>query len=459
MHRRALLQLGLASTAAPTLALAATRAVDASAHGARGDGKTLNTRAIQAAIDEAAKTGGVVAFKPGVYLTGSLFLKSGVTLRLDKGVTILGSTNLADYPEIPTRVAGIELTWPAALINVYKQKDVRIVGDGTIDGDGKVFWDSYWTLRRKYDPKGLRWAADYDCKRPRLIQIFDSEKIELAGPRLRRAGFWTVHVCYSHDIHIADLNIRNNEGGRGPSTDGVDIDSSHDVLVERIDVVCNDDALCIKAGRDADGLRVARPTYNVTIRDCVVRDASAGITFGSETSGGFHDIKVSGLTVMHPTPVGILFKSAHTRGGVIRDIDIRDLHLQDVFTVFRVNLNWNPSYSYATIPDGMTNVPDYWRVMTQHVSAERGRAHLSDVRVSDIKAIGAKTAFEVAAFPEAPLERFAFDNLDLDVQAAGKIANARDWTFKRTLIDTLDGKAPEVVDSGGVVGLEPRPAA
>ncbi len=134
--------------------------------------------------------------------------------------------------------------------------------------------------------------------------------------------------------------------------------------------------------------------------------------------------------MLHPTPVGILFKSAHTRGGVIRDIDIRDMHLQDVFTVFRVNLNWNPSYSYATIPDGMTDVPDYWRVMTQHVLARARPRPLSDVRVSDIKAIGAKTAFEAAAFPRQPLERFAFDNLDLDAQAPGRIANAKDWTFK-----------------------------
>jgi polygalacturonase len=275
MQRRTLLQLGLVAASTPTLALAAGKAIFVT--GAVGDGKTLNTKAIQTAIDEAAKTGATIAFKPGVYRTGSIFLKSGVTLRLDKGVTLLGSQNLADYPEIPTRVAGIELTWPAALINVYKQKNVRIVGDGTIDGDGKVFWDSYWALRRQYDPKGLRWAADYDCKRPRLIQIFDSQEIELAGPRLRRAGFWTVHVCYSHDIHIADLEIRNNDGGRGPSTDGVDIDSSHDVLVERVDVACNDDALCIKAGRDADGLRVARPTRDIIIRDCVIRDASAGL--------------------------------------------------------------------------------------------------------------------------------------------------------------------------------------
>lgn len=451
MDRRALFQLGLVAVSAPSLALAAGKAILVT--GAVGDGKTLNTKAIQAAIDEAAKTGATVALKPGVYLTGALFLKSGVTLRLDKGVTLLGSQNLADYPELPTRVAGIELTWPAALINVYKQKNVRIVGDGTIDGDGKVFWDSYWALRRKYDPKGLRWAADYDCKRPRLIQVFDSEQVELAGPRLRRAGFWTVHVCYSHDIHIADIEIRNNEGGRGPSTDGVDIDSSHDVLVERIDVTCNDDALCLKAGRDADGLRVARPTYNVVIRDCVVRDASAGITFGSETSGGFHDIKVSGLKVHHPTPVGILFKSAHTRGGAVSNIDIADLHLQDVFTVFRVNLNWNPTYSYAEIPAGMTDVPPYWKVMSQPVSPEKGRCRLSDVRVKNIKAIGAKTAFEVAAFPDLPLERFSFDNLDLDSQTGGRIANARDWRFTRTKVDTLDGKPPEVTDSSGVTGL------
>jgi len=455
MQRRTLLRLGAVSAAlaSPALALAASRAIDAGAHGARGDGKTLNTKAIQAAIDEAAKTGGVVAFRPGTYLTGSLFLKSGVTLRLDKGVRILGSRDLADYPQMPTRVAGIELTWPAALINVYRQKNVRIVGDGAIDGDGKVFWDSYWALRRQYDPKGLRWAADYDCKRPRLIQIFDSSAVELSGPRLHRAGFWTVHICYSRDVKVSDVLISNNEGGRGPSTDGIDIDSSTNVLVERADITCNDDALCLKAGRDADGLRVARPTTDVVIRDCVVRDASAGITFGSETSGGFHNIQVSGLKVLHPTPVGILFKSAHTRGGKISDITIRDLHLQDVFTVFRVNLNWNPSYSYATIPEGMTDVPDYWRVMTQPVPPALGRAHLSDVRVSDIKAIGAKTAFEVAAFPDAPLERFSFDNLDLDVQAGGKIANAKDWRFTRSRIDTLDGKPPEVVDSTGVVGL------
>ncbi len=75
-------------------------------------------------------------------------MKSGVTLKLDKGVTLLGSQNIADYPERPSRIAGVEMTWPSALINVYQQSNVTITGEGTIDGDGKVFWDSYWALRK-----------------------------------------------------------------------------------------------------------------------------------------------------------------------------------------------------------------------------------------------------------------------------------------------------------------------
>src|SRR5690242_17115837 len=249
--------------------------------GAKGDGATLDTVAIQATIDRAAQMGATVRFAPGVYLTGSLFLKSGVTLLIDEGVRLLGSRSLEDYASIRTRVAGIEMVWPAALLNVYQQSGVRIEGTGVIDGDGKVFWDSYWKLRHEYEPRGLRWAADYDCRRPRLVHIYGSSDVTLRGLHLTRSGFWTVHVCYSKDVHISEVTIRNNEGGRGPSTDGIDVDSSQRVVVEKADIECNDDAICMKAGRDSDGLRVARSTHDVTVRDCVIRDAAAGVTFGS----------------------------------------------------------------------------------------------------------------------------------------------------------------------------------
>jgi polygalacturonase len=183
--------LGLAA-----LACACGTAMAAPVHvkdfGAKGDGTTLDTAAIQRALDAAAKSHETVTFAPGTYLTGSIFVKSGVTLQLDKGVTLLGSQNLADYPVMPTRIAGIEMSWPAALVNVYKQTNAIITGEGTIDGDGKIFWDSYWTLRKAYEPRGLRWASDYDARRPRLMQVFDSSDVHIGGGLLlRRSGFWT----------------------------------------------------------------------------------------------------------------------------------------------------------------------------------------------------------------------------------------------------------------------------
>lgn len=455
MHRRALLHgLTGALLVTPATGWSRERRFDAADYGAVGDGATLNTRAIQAAIDAAAAAGGgAVVLKPGVYLTGSLFVKSGVTLVIDREVTLRGVRDLAAYPTIRTRVAGIEMDWPAALLNVYRQRGAKIVGEGVVDGDGKVFWDSYWALRRKYDPHGLRWAADYDCRRPRLVHVYESDGVELSGLRLMRSGFWTVHVCYSRNVTVQDLVIRNNIGGRGPSTDGVDIDSSERVLVQRCDLSVNDDALCIKAGRDWDGLRVARPCREVRIKDCVVRDALAGMTFGSETSGGFHDIEVSGLRIEYPVPLGIFFKSGHTRGGAISNIRVQDVHLQDVATLFRVNLNWYPNYSYAKIPPHVTNPPDYWRALATPVPPEKGLPRIRDVRLSDIKAVGGKVGIEAAAYPEAPLRDFTFERLDWDVREGGSIANAENWRFVDCRIDTLDGAPPKVTASRGVTGL------
>ena len=134
--------------------LAAPKTFVANDYGAAGDGKTLDTSSIQKAIDAAAVAGGTVTLKPGTYLTGSLFLKSGVTLDVPEGSTIIGSEKLDDYPMLPTRIAGIEMTWPAALINVRDQQNVTITGKGTIDGDGPIWWKSYWDLRADLHAEG-----------------------------------------------------------------------------------------------------------------------------------------------------------------------------------------------------------------------------------------------------------------------------------------------------------------
>jgi polygalacturonase len=409
-------------------------------YGAKADGKTVNTTSIQAAIDAAAKAKGTVVFETGEYLTGALFVKSGVELRVDAGVELRGVQDLAAYPVMPTRVAGIEMKWPAALINVYEQNGVKITGKGTIDGDGSVFWDKYWKMRREeYEPKGLRWAVDYDCQRPRLIQVYKSSDVKVEGLTLKRSGFWTVHICYSRGVTADGLAIRNNIGGRGPSTDGVDVDSSSDVLVTHCDIECNDDAICLKAGRDADGLRVNRPTEKVRIIDNTVRAGAAGVTIGSETSGGIRDIHVDGLKAFGPVPAGILFKSASTRGGTIEDIDIRNVSLENVATVLSVTLNWNPSYSYAKMPEDVKNPPDYWKVLTEAVPPEKGLPHFRKVRISGVKATGAQRAFAVSSYKESPLEDFELSDFEIEAKTAGSIKDDRGWMFTRVNVKAADG--------------------
>jgi polygalacturonase len=165
------------SMALASAALAARTAVLVIDCGAACGGTVLQTASIQKAIDTAAPRGGTVSFKPGTYLTGALFLKSGVTLDIPDGVTITGSQDIKDFPELPTRIAGIEMTWPAALINVRDAHDVIITGKGTIDENGAVWWKTYNDLRAIYTPKGLRWASDYDAKRVRLSLIQNSYNV------------------------------------------------------------------------------------------------------------------------------------------------------------------------------------------------------------------------------------------------------------------------------------------
>ncbi|WP_210420843.1 glycosyl hydrolase family 28 protein [Chitinophaga sp. XS-30] len=271
---------------------AAQKIFTANDYGAVSDTTTMNTAFIQKAIDDcAAKGGGIVTLKPGTYVTGSLFIKSNVNFRIDDGVTLLGSQDFKDYPEIDTRIAGIEMKWPAAMINMLNVKNAALTGTGTINGRGRFCWDKYWKMRKEdYEPRGLRWIVDYDAKRVRTVLVQHSEDITLKGITIKNAGFWTVQLLYSTRITADGLVIRNNEDGKGPSTDGIDVDSSTWVLIENCDIDCNDDDFCLKAGRDWDGLRVNRPTEYVVIRKCIARRGGGLLTLGSETSGGIRHV-------------------------------------------------------------------------------------------------------------------------------------------------------------------------
>jgi len=441
--------------AAP-LAKATPKTVFANDFGAKGDGKTLDTAAIQRAIDTAAPLGETVSFKTGTYLTGAIFLQSGVTVDVPEGVTLTGSQHVEDYPEHATRIAGIEMTWPTALINIRDAHDVTLTGKGVIDGNGSVWWKVYKDLRATYEPKGLRWASDYDAKRVRLALIQNSSNVRVGGGlTLKRSGFWTLQILYSHDIIVDGVTIRNNEDGHGPSTDGIDIDSSRLVDVSHADIDVNDDALCLKSGRDSDGLRVNRPTEDIKIHDSIIRHGAAAVTVGSETSGGFRNIEAWNLTAESGVSNGVLLKSAHTRGGTATDIRVHDLTLNGVGTPIAMTMNWNPAYSYAVLPPGTDPkaMPPYWVPLTTPVPEAQGLPHFGDVHIWNIKATGAKKAFSVAAYADAPLINFKIDHIDIEAATAGTIANASDWTLSDLHLTIADNTAVKVTDSTNLIGL------
>lgn len=409
--------------------------------GAKRDGVTLSTTAIQSAIDDCAgKGGGLVVFDRGKYLTGSLFLKKNVTLQIDSGVLIMGSQNLLDYPEIDTRVAGIEMKWPAALLNVLDQENVQITGKGTVDAQGTPFWNSYWALREEYNPKGLRWVVDYDCKRPRTLLISRSENVTIKGLTLQRAGFWTVQVLYSQYVTVDGVVIRNNIGGHGPSTDGIDIDSSTKILVENCDIDCNDDNFCLKAGRDADGLRVNRPCEYVVIRNCVAGAGGGLLTCGSETSGSIRNIWVENLSAQG-TQVGFRVKSAITRGGVVEKIYLNNIRMKDVAIPIQATTNWNPSYSYSTLPEGYVydSVPDHWKKLVDKVEpASAGIPIFRKIYVSNLTATGARKALDISGMKESVIDGFYFKNVTIEARSAGSIRYSRDWKFDNVKLTVPD---------------------
>jgi len=418
--------------------------ISANRLGAVGDTVTLSTHAIQNAIDECSSHGGgTVTLEPGKYLTGALFLKSHVRLEIQKDVILIGSQTLGDYPIINTRVAGIEMPWPAGLINANNVEDVEITGSGTIDGQGDIWWKKYWALRKEYDLQGIRWAADYDCQRIRMFVVWNSKNVTISKLNLHRSGFWVVQVTYCDQVTVDSITISDNasiNGVKAPSTDGVDIDSSSHVLVQNCDIDNNDDDICLKAGRDFDGLRVNKPTEYVLIRDNICRRGGGVVSFGSETSG-----KIRHIVADHNTGIGtsegIRFKTTHTRGGSIEDILIRDITLKNVPRAFTFTLDWNPSYSYAEIPSTFKQVPAYWTTLaTPVLPVERGYVLIKDITFYNIHVSNAKRIISAAGMKQKLLGAINWQKIDAEGAEAGSVSYAENWSMSDVHFKTKDAK-------------------
>jgi len=253
-------------------------------YGAVADGTTLNTAAIQKAIDTAsAAGGGVLEIPKGTFLSGSIFLKKGVDLYLDEGAVLLGSQNIEDYPKQLTRIEGHFEPWRLALVNVSNLDHVRIGGLGQLNGNGQPFWDSFYA-RRAANPA----TTNLDVERARLVFIDHCSDVRVEGISLQDSQFWNLHLFYCHDVHVVGLRINAASpatGGRSPSTDGIDIDLCQNVAIQKCQISNNDDDIGIKGskGPRADHLGDP-PDENYLIEDCTIGDGNGLLTCGSEAT-------------------------------------------------------------------------------------------------------------------------------------------------------------------------------
>lgn len=412
--------------------------------GAQTDASSLATSAIQRAIDVCARDGGGrVIVPPGNYLISPLFLKSNVELHLTEGATLLGSTNPDDYPTIWTRVAGIEMDWPAALLNVRGRHNVILSGKGTINGQGNAyFWPLYWQRQREYEQKGLRWIVDYDVPRPIIIQVYNSETVTIRDLTLKLSAFWTCHIVYSNDVLVDGLTIRNNiDGipeslGFGPSTDGVNMDSSRNVIVQNCDVDCNDDNFTLKSGRDSDGLAVNLPTENIIIRNNIARRGMGMFTCGSETSGGIRNVQVYNNKAIG-TIFGIRFKSARTRGGIIEAIDIHDNEMINVKNPIKFESNWFPAYSYGQLLNPEKSYPPHWIKLATPVPPDKGLPFFRNISIRNLAVRACPDeGLEIYGLPNAPIRNIFFENITIEAKAPGVISNAENILFKNVTFST-----------------------
>lgn len=421
-------------------------------YGALGDGETVSTKAIQKAIDRAGEEGGgTVVFPSGTYLSGALFLRDGVELRLDEGVVLSAVRDEAAFPAVPSRVSGIEMAWPSALINALGVSRARVSGSGVIDGQGDFWWarfeglDGKGGLMADYRPRGLAWAADFDCGRVRTISAYNATDFSVEGVTILRPGSTAVNATYSTQVAVRHVTIKANEGGLGSGTNGIVIDSSSKVTVENCDIDCNADCIALKSGRDAEGLRVNRPVEDVVVRDCVTRAGKGMFVIGSETSGGVRNVDVANLRAIG-TSHGLRFKSTRTRGGLVENIRIRGIVLENVPKPIDFDLAWVSDTGVPVLPSGVSEetIPAHWKALLAKVEpAAKGIARFRRISISGLRATGAEQAILVNANKEKPLEELTMDDVRIDAGRAGKVKGGSLWSL-RDVVFTLRESAAEV---------------
>ena len=359
-------------------------------HGALGDGQTLDTSAIQSAIDAcAAQGGGTVTLPAGQYLTGSLFLRDNISLHLDSGAVILGSENPDDYPIIHSRWEGKHQDTYAPLITGQNLNNISVVGRGTIDGRGAVWW------KAKEDDTLVH-------PRPRLISFSDCTNILIEGITAINSPSWTINPVHCQNVNIRGITIINPADS--PNTDGINPDSCRLVRISDCYVSVGDDCITIKSGTEYEAPERYAPCRDITITNCTLERGHGGVVIGSEMSGGVKNVVISNC-VFIGTDRGIRIKSRRGRGGIIEDIRVSNLIMDGVLCPFTMNLYYHIGVR------GNTDISDKNPRSVDGSTPRLRRIHFGHITAREVK----HAAGFLYGLAEMPLEDISFTDVSISI--------------------------------------------
>jgi len=359
-----------------------SRIIDVTRAGAVGDGTALNTAPIQKAIDEcSASGGGTLTFPAGKYVTGTIRIKSNVTLRLERGASLLGSTEVADYLNVDPFTDGSGNPLGYALIVAVDARNVGIEGPGTVDGQSPA-------LKKKQNPYTMR---------PFLVRWVHCTDVTVRDVHLVNPGAWTLNFFETKGATVENVTIRSRGLGM-PNNDGINIDSSEGIRVRDCDIDSGDDALVVKS------TSAAMPSRDIVVSGCKLSSRTNAIKLGTESIGGFENISVTDCRITGTKMAGIALYGVD--GGDLRNVTISDIAMDGVMVPVSIRLGARlKTFREGDQPKPTGKLCD---VVIRNVSAR------------NIGLIG----ILVNGVPGHPVERLTLENLRLELPGGGEAAAA-----------------------------------
>lgn len=376
----------LALFVVPTSARNSSAPCDPRAYGARGNGISRDTAAIQAAIDACERQGGgTVRLSAGTYLSAPIVLKSNIVFHLDKGATLLGSADHGDYPaKTEFREPGLQ-----SLVSATNASNVAITGGGVIDGTGKTWWE----MARTVKDAGVMGS---DHPRPRLVVFDHCKHVLVEGVTIQNSPMWQLVLYYSDDVNIR--NIKVLAPANSPNTDAIDPFSSSNVRIDHVFADVGDDDIAIKSGAIGSP-GPDEPSRDITITDCTFLHGH-GLSVGSEIAGGAQNIRVERIH-FNGTDNGIRVKANRDRGNDVGNLLFRDIKMEGVKNALIIS----EYYPQVLPPDQDSPQP-----------VTRLTPHFHDIELDNVTATGSTSAGAIVGLPEAPVLGVVLYNVKIGAQ-------------------------------------------